>query len=343
MRACYIESFGGPDKIKYGEVPTPIVGEKDVLVKIASCGVCYHDTLTRRGVFPRTQLPVILGHQAAGKVLEVGSQVKDIKPGDRVLCLPFSTCGECEYCLSGREPLCQNALFVGEELNGGYAEQVALPETAWVKVPDEVNDDVAAVLACSLGTPYHAIKTIADVKPNENVVITGASGGIGTHAIDVLKWIGARIIAITSSESKVNYLKNLGAHEVIVNSDVTYSKEVKRLTNGKGADCVLEIVGGAYIPESLKSLKKDSRIVLIGNVSGTPTELKPAVMILKQLRMLGTKGVTRTEMEEIVELVKNGELSVNISETHHLDQTAVIHERMANRDTTARVVLHPDK
>lgn len=342
MRACYIESFGGPEEIKYGEVPMPSVGEKDVLVKAASCGICFHDTLTRRGVFPRTKLPVILGHQVAGTVMEVGASVQDIKPGDRVLCLPFSTCGECEYCTSGREPLCQNALFVGEELDGGYAEYVSLPETTWVKVPDEVSDDVASVLACSLGTPYHAIKTIAEVKPNETVVITGASGGIGTHAIDVLKWIGARIIAITSSESKVEYLKELGAHEVIVNSDVTYSKEVKRLTNGKGADCVLEIVGGAYIPESLKSLKKDSRIVLIGNVSGTPTELKPAVMILKQLRMLGTKGVTRAEMQELLELVKEGKLKVNISETHHLDQTSHIHERMGNRDTTARVVMHPE-
>ncbi|MGE7778900.1 alcohol dehydrogenase catalytic domain-containing protein [Peribacillus sp. NPDC097264] len=342
MRACYIESFGGPEKIKYGEVPAPLVGKNDVLVKTAACGVCYHDTLTRKGVFPRTKLPVILGHQAAGEVLEVGSSVQEIKQGDRVLCLPFSTCGECEYCLSGREPLCQNALFVGEELDGGYAELVSLPETAWVKVPDEVSDDVAAVLACSLGTAYHAIKTIAQVQPDENVVITGSSGGIGTHAIDVLKWIGARIIAITSSESKVEYLKKSGADEVIINSDATYSKEVKKLTNGKGADCILEIVGGSYIPESLKSLKKDSRIVLIGNVSGTPTELKPAVMILKQLRMLGTKGVTRSEMQEILGLVKAGELNVNISEIHHLKQTSVIHERMAKRDTTARVVLHPN-
>ncbi len=341
MRACYIESFGGPEKLICGEVPEPRVGEKDVLVQVMASGICYHDTLTRKGVFPRTKLPVILGHQVSGKVVQVGPRVTSLRPGDRVLCLPFATCGECEYCLSGREPLCEDALFIGEEVDGGYAEWVALPENAWVKIPDNVDDDTASVLACSLGTAYHAAKTIAKIHKDETVVVTGASGGIGTHVIEVLRWIGARVIAVTGSAAKVSYLKQIGADEVVVHDNGSYAKKVKMLTQEKGADCVLDIVGGSFIHESLKSLKRGGRMVVIGNVSGQPAELKPAVLILKEVSILGTKGVTRREMEEILDLLGQGAFHVRISEVHGLEQVSDIHRRMQERDTTARIVIHP--
>ncbi len=339
MKAAYIESFGGPERLLFGERPRPEVGPGEVMVRIAASGVCHHDALTRKGVFPRTVLPVILGHQAAGEVQAVGSEASRFRPGDRVLCMPVFGCGSCPYCEAGRQQLCRDAKFVGEEVQGAYAEFLTLPEHAWVAVPEGLPLERAAVVACTLGTAYHAAKTVAKVVPGEKVVITGASGGIGSHAIKVLKWLGAEVLAVTTSPEKVPFLRDLGADEVVTAQDGAYSKAIK--SHG-GAAAVLDVVGGASIEEGLKSLNPGGRLVVIGNLSGQPVQLKPAVLILKEVSLLGTKGVTDQELREVLSLVSQGALQVVVGAELPLSGAREAHERLATRHTQGRIVLRPD-
>jgi acryloyl-coenzyme A reductase len=340
MKAVQLQKFGGVENLVYVDLPIPKPESKEVLIKIQASGVCYHDTLTRKGVFPRTILPVVPGHQIAGIVEEMGTEVTEFKIGDRVACMPLMSCGECEYCLEGQDNFCVNTKIIGEELDGGYAEYAVLPEFSLLKVPDNVPSTVAAVAACSLGTPYTAIKRVAKIKKGETVVLTGASGGLGTQAISLLNWIGARVIAITSSTSKINYLELLGVKDIVVAENEKFSKKIKVLTNNKGADAVLDIVGGPFIIEGIKSLRQGGRSVVIGNVAGVPIEFKPALLVLKAVSLLGTKGVSRGDMLKVFDLLSKGEIKIDTQQLP-LKEVPYIHQQMDEKKATGRAVLIP--
>lgn len=342
MRAVVAREVGGIDVLEVTNVDKPDPGTRQVLIKVRGSGVCYHDVINRRGGFPRTEFPAILGHEIAGEVVGVGPGVREFSVGDRVATIQLQPCGTCEYCRQGRESLCRRgAGLFGEETPGGYAEYVAADVNALVPLPDDVTAEVGSILACAVGTALHAIRARARVTVGETVLITGASGGVGAHAVQLARLAGARVLAVTSSPSKGDLLAQLGAHDVIVSEDLDFSSQAKKLTAGAGVDAVLEIVGARTFPASLRSLRAGGRLVFIGNVTAETVSVAPALTILKELALMGADACTRQELADVIELVRRGQIEPVIDRTLPLEEAAEAHRLLESREVRGRVVLVP--
>lgn len=340
MIAWRIDRFGGPEVLERHSEPVPVPTGDEVLVRIAYCGVCRHDLLTRSGAFPSVPLPLTLGHQVSGNVVAAGPDA-EWEVGARLMSTIFMGCGHCVACTSGDQAICRNgrALFMGDDFDGGYAEFICTPSRAFIRVPDDLSLEVAAVVNCTLGTAYHAAHSRGEVARGDSVVITGASGGIGLHAIAVVKHFGARVIAITSRPEQADMLREHGADEVVADPDLQFARRVKELTGGVGADLVLEVAGDPTLAQSLHSVRAGGRVVVIGNVSGKPSEVRIAHLVMKEISLLGTKSCTSDELAEVMRLVASGQLAVDISRVIPLDQVGEAHVDMEERRTSGRILL----
>lgn len=340
MTAWRIDRFGDAGVLRRHQVPVPVPTGDEILVRVAYCGVCRHDLLTRSGAFPNVPLPLTLGHQVSGTVVAAGPDA-GFEIGARVTSTIFMGCGECAACTSGNQAACRHgrATFMGDDFDGGYAEYVRTPTRAFLRVPDNLSLLVAAVVNCTLGTAYHAAHARGAVGPGDDVVITGASGGVGLHAIAVVKHAGARVIAITSRPEQASVLRKHGADEVIADPDLRFARRVKELTGGIGADVVLEVAGDPTLAQSLHAVRTGGRVVLIGNVSGRPSEVRIAHLVMKEISLLGAKSCTSSELAEVMRLVGAGELPVDISRVIPLDEVREAHIDMEKKRTNGRIVL----
>jgi NADPH:quinone reductase-like Zn-dependent oxidoreductase len=338
MRAVELREFGGPERLVPVERAVPEPGETDALVRVRACGVCFHDTLVRAGRMPGVTLPRILGHEFSGEVVAVGQRVRSVSAGDRVAALTRVTCGMCRFCWTGHASLCLNPTRLSD---GAYAEYVAVPEQGLRRVPDGVDFESAAIAACAIGPSYNGLVTKARVAPGETVVVTGASGGLGTHALQVAQLHSARTIAVTGSEAKAEALRKVGADHVVVSPRGDFAGDVKTLTDGAGADVVVENVGATFLPSSLKSLRKGGRLVLLGDLTGGPASINPAMILLRELSLVVGKTASPVELVEILELLSRRRLHAVVSERLELEAAARAHERLAARQALGRIVLVP--
>lgn len=340
MNVMRIEEFGGPEVLQQAslEVPTPGAGE--LLIKVAYCGVCRHDLLTRIGAFPRAQLPVVLGHQVSGTVAGLGDDTSGFAIGDRVMTMIFVGCGGCENCKTGRDALCleQTPQFLGEDYDGGYADYVVIRQRTAIQVPDAVGLPEAAILTCTLGTAYHALIGRGKLGTGQTVVVTGAGGGVGSHAIQIAKAVGATAVGIVSNERGAESARAAGADHVIVNSERKFAKELKA-TLGHQAHVVLEVVGEPTLNESMHAVRPGGTVVVLGNVLGKMASIPPAYLILKEISLVGTKSCTTEEMGKVLELIAAGKVVPEVSGIIPLSQVAGLHRSMEAEGASGRVVL----
>ncbi len=342
MEAVVLVSFGVPENLQMRQVPDPSPGQDEVLLRVQACGVCFHDVINRRGDLPRTNVPAILGHEAAGQVIEVGSGVEGWSVGDRAATLQRLHCGDCRHCSGGRNSLCkEDTRFFGEEIPGGYADYMVAPVAGLGRVPQEVEWPVAATACCTSGTAVHVVRTRGRVQRGETVLITGASGGVGMQAVQLARHDGARVIAVTSSERKVDVLREAGAHEVVVSGDLDFSRQVRDLT-GEGADVALEIVGSLTFEQSMRALAPGGRLVVVGNLKTQSVAINPGLVIVKELEIRGAYATTREELGQAFELFATGALRPWVSEVLPLSDAWRAHQRLEARDVTGRLVLTPD-
>jgi acryloyl-coenzyme A reductase len=338
MRAVELREFGGPEQLVPVERAVPEPRDGDAVVRVRACGVCFLDTLVRAGRMPGVTLPRVLGHEFSGEVVAVGPSVRTVHVGDRVAALTRVTCGMCRFCWTGHASLCVDPVRLSD---GAYAEYVAIPEQGLKRIPAGVDFESAAIAACAIGPSYNGLVAKARVRPGETVVVTGASGGLGTHALQVAQLHSARTIAVTGSEAKAEALRKVGADEVVVSPDGDFAGAVKALTSGAGADIVVENVGAAFLPASLKSLRKGGRLVLLGDLAGGSVSVNPAVILLRELTLVVGKTASPVELIEILELLARRRLHAVVSERIELEAAARAHERLAARQAVGRVVLVP--
>ncbi len=343
MKAVVLRAFGDPSNLKLETVPDPRPGRGEVLIRVHACGVCYHDVINRRGNLPRTHVPAILGHEAAGEVVEVGPDTPGWSVGDRVATLQRLSCGECSLCRSGRNSLCRkDPRFFGEEIPGGYAQYMVAPVAGLGRVPEGLSWPEAATVCCTTGTAVHTVRTRGKVRKGETVLITGASGGVGLSSVQLARRDGARVIAVTSSEMKVQALREAGADEVIVSRGLDFGSEVRRRTGGDGVDVAIEIVGSATFAQTLKAMAPGGRVVVVGNLETGSVELNPGLVIVKELEVLGAYATTTEELNEALRLTASQEVRPFVSETVPLSEAARAHFRLENREVAGRLVLVPE-
>ena len=216
------------------------------------------DVAIRRGVRERaTSLPHILGHEIAGTVAAVGRDVSGLDVGDRVASTLYLVCGRCRWCLRGRETICENfGGHVGVNIPGGYAEFVVVPARNLVPIPDGLSMPEASILANAIGTPYHAITVRMRVRPGDRLVVTGAGGGVGLHAVQIGVMAGAEVMAVDLGRPKLDRARSLGASATIDPTETELGAAIHEWTNGVGADGVLEFVGPATMPATLGGLSR---------------------------------------------------------------------------------------
>ena len=345
MRAMILEQFGAPLKLK--DVPVPKIGPNDALIKVRVCGagltvVIMIATPGRIKTFPR-----IPGHEIAGEVVEVGSEVRTIKVGCRVTNHFSLTCGNCRYCRSGRETLCENFRGnVGNGCDGGYAESVVLPERNLVRIPDGVTDLEAAVASDAIATPYHAAHRDAWVSPGHDVLIIGAGGGGGIHMVQLAGLCGARVIAAEVGEEKMELARTMGADEVIDARRGEIVKQVKALTNGRGVDAAIDIVGNSQTLQAcLESLAPAGRMVIIGSKPASvygedPTfKVNPQEFMRQAQEIHGSRYVNNEEIIRTLELVKHKRIKAVVNKTYPLEEAEQVHELLRKNAIAGRAAL----
>lgn len=342
MQAIVLRAFGDPANLRPESVPDPAPGPGEVLLRVHACGVCYHDVINRRGNLPRTSVPAILGHEAAGEVVAAGPGVDDWAPGDRAATLQRLSCGRCAHCDAARSSLCRNdSRFFGEEIPGGYAAYMTAPVAGLGRVPAGVAWPVAAVACCTTGTAIHCLRTRGRLAPGETVLITAASGGVGLQAVQLARLDGGRVIAVTSSAAKADVLAEAGAHEVIVSPALDFAAEVRRRTAGHGVDLALEIVGSRTFGQTLRSLAPGGRLVTVGNLETATVDLNPGLVIVKELEILGAYATSQAELDTAFRLIASGALLPWVSDVLPLAEASRAHQRLENREVAGRLVLAP--
>jgi D-arabinose 1-dehydrogenase-like Zn-dependent alcohol dehydrogenase len=228
--------------------------------------------------------------------------------------------------------------FYGESLSGGYGDFVVASERNAVLIPPSVPAEVAAVMSCAIGTGLHALQR-ANVSLGDTVVITGAGGGVGIHAVQLARLMGLNTIAVTRSSDKRSQLLAAGADEVVISRESGFHDEVRALTDGSGADAVIEITGGPTFKSSARSVRAGGRLVLVGNVTPCTLELNPARSILKEIDVLGSGHATLADLHKVLDLVASGAITPKIAACLPRDNAANAHRRMEQHRELGRVVL----
>ncbi len=345
MRAVVVRKTGGSDVLRIEEVATPKAGPREVLIRVAACGVCTLDVVTRNGTYRnRVELPLIPGHEIAGTVVETGAEVRRFRAGERVATTQrYHICGACRFCRGGYEPLCAERRFLGQEgMVGGYAEYVAVEEDNVAAVPAGVKDEEAAIAACAIGTGLNAVRDVGQIKLGERVLVSGAGGGLGVHAVQLARLSGAYVIAQTTSADKSAMLSELGAHAVLATGrGEDFSERVRELTGGEGVDAVIDNVGTPSFSAMRKSLAINGRWILVGQLTGDFVPFNPAQLFLRNQSMLPVHSTTRAQLEDVLALLERKDLRAVVTGVHGLDEVAAVHERMERGGVPGRILLHP--
>ena len=358
MRALSVLQTGRPPALAMVERPVPVPAPGEALLRVDAAGFCHHDLLVMAGALRRGVAPgVTLGHEIAGTVVSVAQSAADDvtgwQPGDRAVSLLTAACGHCPRCRAGRQHRCPNGAGIGHARDGGFAEYAALPTTALLPVPDGIPPAAAALLACPAGVALNGVNA-AEIAAGEWVVVTGAGGGLGAHAVQLAAMRGARVIAVTTAPDKTPLLETLGASLVIELDDDTDADAdtgaganlpaiVMAMTDDAGAAAVIDTVGPPLWPAALRCLGQYGRLSLLGDVSGAPAPTPLAELIFRDLQLRGVSGVNRDALSETIALAAAGRLRPVVSQTFPFTAAGAraAWTLLSERRAAGRIVLLP--
>ena len=336
--------FTGSKQLEIQEYSKPQIKSNEVLIRVAACGICHTDLhYLDHGVPTVKKPPMILGHEASGTIAARGSEVTEFREGDPVLIPAVLTCGNCFFCRSGRENICQSMTMVGNNIDGAYAEFIAVPAKDIFHLPPEIPLTDASIIADALSTPFHAVKNRAEVKPGDTVVVIGC-GGVGINLVQIAAAVGGMVIAVDISDKKLERAKKLGAYQVVNPTRVeNVGKEIKKMTGG-GADIAIEAIGNPKTIEmGFNTLRKGGRLVVVGYSS---EEIKfPASKIMYfEMEIRGSLGCRPVDYPKVIELVKHGKIQLAELITHRfpLEKINAAFDLLRNHDeTVVRSIVIP--
>lgn len=340
MKAVLFHEHGGREVLEYSEFPTPDPGPGEVRVRLKAAALNRADIWAREG-WPGLNLeyPHILGADGAGDVDALGPGVTDFQPGDRVVINASLSCGECEFCISGRDNLCRDWELLGESVRGTYAEYVIVPGRNLLTIPDDFDYAEAAAASLVFHTAWHSLITKGDLRPGESVLIVGASGGVNTASLQVAKLTGAKTLVVGSSEEKLELARSLGADVLINRTEEDWSKAAYAATDRRGVDVVVDNVGKGTIPMSLRAARKGGRILTVGNTAGPKYEIDHRYIFGKHLSILGSTMGTHQDFRTVMGLVFEGKLEPVIDRSYPLREVQAAHERMETGEQMGKITL----
>ena len=340
-----LHQLGGPVVLE--EVDRPRTGPSDALVRVRATGVGLTVIIMRSTPGLVTSYPRILGHEVAGEVVDVGSEVRNVRVGDRVVCHFYLTCKVCKFCRSGRETLCENfGGYVGMACDGGYAEYMKIPALNLCLLPEGIPFVDASIISDAVATSLHACREEARIGPGDDVLIIGAGGGVGIHAVQMAKLCGGRVLAADLSMEKLELVRELGVDEIIHSKGTNLSKEARRLTDEKGVDAVLDFVASSETLEAgFESLGTAGKLIILGYRPAEvfkvqPTfRVNPLVVLSKGIEIHGSRYVSMAELIEAVKIVEEGRVKPIVTQTFPLEEAEKAHQLLQQNKITGRAAL----
>jgi NADPH:quinone reductase-like Zn-dependent oxidoreductase len=341
MRAAIFSEHGGPDVVRVGEVPDPEPGPGDVRVRVHAASLNHLDLWVRRGLRIETTMPHIGGADVSGVVERVGPGVPASILGTRVVVDPSLDyewyLGEGRGAAFADPPV----RLLGEHVNGGFAEFVVVPARNLVQLPDDCDFTTAAAAGLVFVTAWRALLTRGALEAGERVLVTGASGGVGTAAVQIARLAGARVFAVTSGPENVKRVRALGADVVYDRLAVDFSSALWKDTGKRGVHVVLDSVGQAMWEHNLRSLAVGGRLVTYGATTGGAGSTEIRRLFWKQLSILGSTMGTPAEYRRVMGLVFEGRLAPVIHRVLPLAEARRAHEMLEAGEVFGKVVLVP--
>jgi len=343
MKAVVFEVFGGPEVLKYRDVPDPVAGEGELVIQVKACSVnrTLDIEVRERGAGFGVRLPHISGADPSGLVAQVGPGVSGIRVGDRMTAMPLLNCGGCRFCRRGDENACLNLQVLGVHRHGGYAELVRVPATHVLPLPASLSFQEASALPLSYPVAWHLLVTLGRVTADDTVLIMAAGSGLGVAGIQIAKLKGARVLAAAGNDEKLERARALGADALINYASADLPQEVKRLTDGAGADLVFENIGAATWDKSVASLARKGRLVTCGTHGGSQASIDIRALYRNYISLLFSAGSTRKETEEVFRLAGEGHLKAVVDRAFPLKEAAEAQRHLADRKNFGKVILVP--
>ncbi len=340
MKAVLFREHGGPEKLSYEDLPTPVIGTGEVLVRVKACALNHLDIWIRQGnpAYP-IPLPHVSGSDVAGVVEQIGAHVEGVTVGARVFVSPGLSCWTCENCLAGRDNFCSTFGIIGAKTHGGYAEYVKAPFRNVQPMPENLTFEQAAAFPLVSVTASHMLFALAGLQHGETALIMGAGSGVGSMAVQLAKLAGARVITTVGSDEKIPKAVVLGADAVINHSKEKVAERVKLLTEGKGVDVVIEHIGPEVWETSLASLAKGGRLITCGATTGAEVKLDLRYLYSRQFTIKGSYMGTRAELVKAAELMGQKRLIAVIDRTYPLQEARAAQELMLSRKFFGKIVL----
>lgn len=344
MKACLLRAPApvSTNPLALSDVPAPQPSAGQVLVRVSACGVCRTDLHVVEGELPPRKSPVIPGHQVVGVVEQLGEDSRRFRVGERVgIAWLHETDGVCEYCRSGKENLCAAATYTGYMVDGGYAEYAVAPARAVFPLPGPEWHDAAAAGQIVFTTAWHMLMTRAQLRAGETVVVSASGSGVGHAAVQIAKLAGATVVATAGSDEKLARSREDGADHVVNYGKDDVTAQVLDFTGGRGADIVIEHVGGEQFGACLNALRKNGRLITCGGHAGEVVDFDLIPLFRNEWSVIGSRTGTVRETELVMNLITAGKLTPRIHATPPLSEAAEAQRMIEEREHFGKVILRP--
>jgi len=342
MKCMVLEQFNSPLVARDRSIPVP--GAADAILKVGAAGLCRTDLKFWHGSHPaihKLKLPVVLGHEVAGEVVEVGNEVDKDLIGKHAVIYFYLSCGQCAYCKAGSEILCGNLSGqIGFSWDGGFAEYVRVPASSLFPVPREIPFPQAAIVTDAIATPYRALTRKAKVKPGETLVLIGV-GGLGIHAVQIGKVMGARVVAVDINDKALALAKKVGADEIIQVNTGDPKQQILELSRG-GVAVVADFVANAQSQAlGLGVLKPQGRFVSVAYAIDNVLHIGTPQLVSAEIEVYGSRSCGRQDLKETIDLLARGKVKSIIAECYPLSEINTALEKLEKGDLVGRSVVIP--
>lgn len=342
MKAVQLREHGGPEVLVPADVPDPVPAEGEAVVQVAAAGLNHVELDVRAGTSGMpVQLPLIPGLEMSGTVLELrGAAPPGVAVGSPVVVSYTVPCWQCGYCRTGRDNVCRWRQTFGVSRPGSYAELTAAPVSALIPLPDGVDPRQAAAAQIAFSTAWHVLITRGRLAAGQTVLLHAAGSGIGSAGVQIARFAGARVVATASSPEKRERAR-AWADEVVDYTLAGWPDEVRDLTGGEGVDLVMSHVGGDEFRGSLRAVRDDGCVVVVGGHAGEVADVDLIALFRRQLRVIGSSRATQVEISRVLDLVADGTFRPQVHSCLPLDRAAEGHRILADRGAYGKVLLAP--
>jgi NADPH:quinone reductase-like Zn-dependent oxidoreductase len=343
MKAARYSEHGGPEVLRYEDVPDPAPGPADVVVRVGACALNRLDLLQRRGALalPGYRLPHIAGMDVAGEIVALGAEVRGLELGARVVLNPSLTEVRGDSRFRGLDDRYGLLGIIGATVDGGYAELCAAPASHVHRIPERISTDEAACLPTCFVTAWHALFAVGRLEAGETLLLHAAASGVSSAAIQIAKRAGARVLATASTAAKLDYARRLGADHVLVNRDSDVAAWARDLTGGRGVDLVFDHVGPAFWQASLSALRPRGRLITCGSTSGSEAGLNLAYLYHMGLRILGCDPYRHEEFAQALAQYWQGGYRPMVDSVFPLAEAAAAQRKMEAGEVMGKILLRP--